>query len=199
MAVNVVAKLDVNASMKTRNKIIIIAVLLFVILDLPFFTSITVIHDVIQVSHILHFWSIPIDTQVTGIKPTYHVGEQIKFTVSHYNFGYYQEYPQYEISKENDNMPIINGGMTNDGLHYGPFTVLTIWPGNWQIHEYREDYLVDENGNRVDTKPTEGSWNTVSETKPISLDEPGKYALHVYTMIRNGEISIPFEVIENEN
>ena len=185
--------------LKTRYKIILIAVLLFVILDLPFFTSISVIHDIIGVSHVLHFWTIPIDTQVPGMQPTYYVGEPIKFTVTHYNFGYYQGYPQYEISKEDDHIPIINGGMTNDGLHYGPFTILTIWSGNWQIHEYRENYLVDENGNRIESKPTKGSWEIISETKPITLNEPGKYTLHVYTMIRHGEISIPFEVIENED
>lgn len=181
--------------MKTRYKIALIAVLLFVVLDLPFFTSITVIHDAFGISHVLHFWSIPIDTKVSGLKSTYDVGESIKFTVTHYNFGYYQGYPQYEISKENNNIPIINGGMTNNSVSYGPFAILTIWLGNWEIHEYQENYLVDENGNKIDSKPTNGSWNVVSETKPIILNESGNYTLNVYTTIRNGEISIPFEVI----
>lgn len=170
--------------------------MLFVILDLPFFTSITVIHDAFGISPLLHFWSIPIDTQVSGIKPTYNVGEPIKFTVSHYNFGYYQAYPQYEISPENHNLPVINGGMTNGSLSYGPFTILTVWPGVWEIHEYTERHIVDQDGNKIDSKPKDGSWRVVSETKPIALNEPGNYTLHVYTTTRHGEISIPFEVIE---
>ena len=69
----------------------IIVVLLFAVLDLPFFTSITVVEDVLGISPILHFWSMPIHTEVSGMKPVYEAGEPIKFAVTHYNFGYYQE------------------------------------------------------------------------------------------------------------
>ena len=86
--------------MKTRYKIIIIAVLSFAVLDLPFFTSITVINDAFEIAHLLHFWSIPIHTEVSGIKQAYEAGEPIEFNVTHYNFGYYQEHPQYEIVQE---------------------------------------------------------------------------------------------------
>lgn len=185
--------------MKARYKVMIIAVLAFAILDLPFFTSMSVIHDAFGISHVLHFWSIPIDTKVSGLESAYKIDEPIKFTVTHYNFGYYQEYPQYEISQENSNVPVINGGMTNGSIHYGPFTILTIWPGSWEISEYTEHYLADQDGNKVDSKPQDDSWGVISETKPITLNSPGNYTLHVYTMIRHGEISIPFEVVENEN
>ena len=70
----------------------IIVVLLFAVLDLPFFTSITVVEDALGISPILHFWSMPIHTEVSGMKPVYEAGEPIKFAVTHYNFGYYQEY-----------------------------------------------------------------------------------------------------------
>ncbi len=115
-----------RGKMKTRYKIMIIAVVLFAVLDLPFFTSITVVDDALGMSSILHFWSIPIHTEVSGMKPVYGAGEPIKFTVTHHNFGYYQEYPQYGIFQENDRKPIIWGGVTGGSLSYGPFTILTI-------------------------------------------------------------------------
>lgn len=183
---------------KTRYKVAMIAVLLFVVLDLPFFTSITVVNDAFEVAHILHFWSIPIHTEVSGMKPVYGVGEPIEFTVTHYNFGYYQEYPQYGICQENDGRAVISGGMTGGSVGYGPFTILTIWQESWDIRSYTEHYRVDQYGNVVDSKPQDGKWHVVSETRPIALGEPGDYTLNVDTTARHGQISIPFEVVRNE-
>ena len=188
-----------KGKMMTRYKIMIIAVLLFAVLDLPFFTSITVVDDALGISPILHFWSIPIHTEVSGMKPVYEAGEPIKFTVTHYNFGYYQEYPQYEIFQGDDRKPIIKGGMTGGSHSYGPFTILMIWPGNWEVDSYTEHHRVDLHGNRIDSKPQDGAWSVVSETKPIVLDEPGRYELHVCRFGCPGEISTPvqFEVAED--
>ena len=108
-----------GGKMKTRYKIIIIAVLSFAILDLPFFMSITVVEDALGISPILHFWSIPIHTEVSGMKPAYETGEPIEFAVTHYNFGYYQEYLQYEIFRENDRVSVIRGTMTDGPVHMG--------------------------------------------------------------------------------
>ena len=187
-----------GGKMKTRYKIIIIAVLSFAILDLPFFMSITVVEDALGISPILHFWSIPIHTEVSGMKPAYEAGEPIEFAVTHYNFGYYQEYLQYEIFRENDRVSVIRDTMTDGPVSYGPFTILMIWPGNWEISSYTEDYFVDQYGNRIDSKPQDDAWSVVSETKPITVGEPGKYTLHVCRFGCPGEISIPFEVVEDE-
>ena len=86
--------------MKARYKAAIAAAPLFAVLVLPFVMSIAVIADVLEVSHYLYFWSIPIHTEVSGVEPVYETGEPIEFTVAHYNFGYYQQYPQYEIFKK---------------------------------------------------------------------------------------------------
>lgn len=189
-----------KGKMKTRYKILITAVLLFAVIDLPFFTSITVVDDALGISPILHFWSIPIHTEVSGMKPVYGAGEPIKFTVTHYNFGYYQEHPRYEIFQGDDRKPIIMGGMTDGSISYGPFTVLTIWPGNWEVDSYTEHHRVDRHGNRIDSKPQDGYWSVVSETKPIMLDEPGRYELHVCRFGCPGEIStpVPFEVVAED-
>ena len=182
--------------MKTRYKITITAVLLFVVLDLPFFTSITVINDAFfDTVPILHHWSIPIHTKVSGLNHVYGTGEPIEFVVTHSNFGYYQEYPRYEISREDGGRTIINGGVT-DSIHYAPFTILTVWQGSWEVLKYTEYSPVDQDENRLDSGHQVDSGRVASETKPISLDEPGIYSLRVYTITRYEGISIPFEVVE---
>lgn len=181
--------------MKTRYKITVTAVLLLVVLDLPFFTSITVINDAFfDTAPILHYWSIPIHTEVSGLNHVYGTGEPIEFAVAHSNFGYYQEYPQYEIFREDSGRSIINGGMV-DSIHYTPFTILTVWQGSWEVRKYTEHILTDQDGNRLDPGHQAGSWRVVSEAKPISLDEPGSYSLRVYTPTMYEGISVPFEVV----
>lgn len=182
--------------MRARHKVAIAAVPLFAVLVLPFFMSIAAIADVFEVSHYLYFWSIPIHTEVSEVEPVYETGEPIEFTVAHYNFGYYQQYPQYEISKEGRAQPVISGGMTDSPIHYTPFTVLAVWQGNWEVGRYTERYFVDGDGNKMDSRSQADDWSVVTEKKPITLAESGNYTLHVYTTARYDGISIPFEVVE---
>ena len=115
--------------------------------------------------------------------------------MTHSNFGYYRGYPQYEIFRKDSSTSTINGGMV-DSIHYTPFTILTVWQGNWEIRKYTEHTLVDQDGSKLDSRHQSDSWRVVSETKPISLDEPGNYSLPVYTFTMYEGISIPFEVVE---
>ena len=170
--------------------------MLSAVLVLPLFTSITVINDAFfDAGPTLHYWSIPIHTKVSGLNHVYGTGEPIKFVVTHSNFGHYQEYPQYEIFREDGSRPIISGGMV-DVIHYTPFTILTVWQESWEVRKYTERTPVDQDGSKLDPGHQADSWRAALETKPISLDEPGNYSLRVYTATRYEGISIPFEVVE---
>lgn len=113
----------------------------------------------------------PIHTKVTGMNHVYGTGEPIEFVASHSNFGYYQEYPQYEIFRGGGSRSIISGGVT-DSIHHAPFTILTIWQGSWEVRKYTECSFVDQDGKEPDSGHPSDSWRAASETEPISLDEP---------------------------